>query len=276
MPLQLSRVVLLITENMETNDPIEIRILVEQFVKYDDWKRLTARGRLKSLFIQKMEEIENDKFMEWDSLMNSLTFLSIDDVVSYLKSVKNEMKSSKSDNFDFNPTWIDFKGLNEYYEEFEAKSLDKHILEYSQIKKEYENAKVWFFMDEDLLPLKRAEINKYNKPLTTHELAVLMTETYPIIDKKGVYNKEEVLKRKNFFQPKISSQETLENTFEKVITFLDYPHKKKFKEELMYKLSIGLSNHVIASNELLNLNNIVDSNIMNKDFENIRKQLNLH
>jgi len=39
--------------------PVEISLIINQFSKYDDWKRLTACKRMRRMFINKIREIED-------------------------------------------------------------------------------------------------------------------------------------------------------------------------------------------------------------------------
>ncbi|KAF5042836.1 hypothetical protein DSECCO2_508470 [anaerobic digester metagenome] len=63
-PNWLSNRVLTFTKNQPT-DPIEIGIIINQFSKYDDWKRLTANKKMKQMFIRKIREIEKNNELNW-------------------------------------------------------------------------------------------------------------------------------------------------------------------------------------------------------------------
>ena len=233
-PNWLSNRVLTFTKNQPT-DPIEIGIIINQFSKYDDWKRLTANKRMKQMFIQKIREI--DKKYE---TKHNLQFTS--------KEVKEHFT----------------KQLNEL-EEAKAK--------YLQILEEHPNTILW---DEWTSFSDTLEIyDKEGYSLTSKELEFLLYPEYATVDKDKKMTTERFLERTGHKYPKKRNDKEIITEFNELILYIDYPHTQSKKDELIYRLALGLSNHEKSLETLNELINEVKGQIFSKDYKKWEKNLRI-
>jgi len=77
----------------------------------------------------------------------------------------------------------------------------------------------------------------------------------------------------NEYPPRSWTDEELNEMFDKIILFLDYPHEKT-KNKMFSQLAIGLSNYKTSSDELLELLNEINRKLDKKEFNKIRARLN--
>jgi hypothetical protein len=84
---------------------------------------------------------------------------------------------------------------------------------------------------------------------------------------------EDFLKFKNHYKPEKQSLNEILTTFNDVILYIDYPHSKR--EELTYRLALGLSDHEKSFETLNKLLGEVKGRIWNKDYEEYKKRLNV-
>ncbi|KAF5042838.1 hypothetical protein DSECCO2_508490 [anaerobic digester metagenome] len=63
--------------------------------------------------------------------------------------------------------------------------------------------------------------------------------------------------------------------FNELMLYIDYPHTKSKKDELIYRFALGLSNHEKSSETLNEVINEVKGQIFSKDYKKWEKQLGL-
>ncbi|MCE7698801.1 MAG: hypothetical protein K8E24_008220 [Methanobacterium paludis] len=94
-PNWVSNTVIKVTKN-NPKDPIEIGLIINQFSKYDDWKRLTASKRIKQMFTQKVREIEDNKELEGYKLENEEGIITaFNDIILYIDYPHSKSKKDK-------------------------------------------------------------------------------------------------------------------------------------------------------------------------------------
>lgn len=265
-PNWLSDSVLEVTMN-DPKHPVEIGLIINQFSKYDDWKRLTACKRMKRMFIHKIREIEANEELKWVKLKNKTIYMplkrildSIDVMLSILKDDKYEEKHNLK--FTSKDVKSHFNKKKDLLKENQAK--------YSEILKDYPNTIIWgkCYMSPEY-------IEKYNKGgyyLTPREIELLDPQ-YTILDQDASMTKKEFLESTGHETPKRQSDEEIIAKFNEFILYIDYPHPKK--DELTYRLVMGLSNHEKSSEILNELINEMESQILSKDYKEWKTRFNL-
>jgi hypothetical protein len=261
MPDQVSKAAFFFTKN-DPIDPIEIRLLINQFLKYDDWKRLTARDRLRRMFKRKVLQIQADKENEWFNEKQKVTSVQIKEAIDGLKDLLHKISNDH-----------DVKFFSENY--YDKKYLEENEKKYSDIYKSHNNAKIWFYINQNLLPAKFIEnLMKIRHKLTSTQLALLMDTGKELIDEEGSLSDKEVLRIKfEYYPPKPWNNVEISQKFNDLIIYIDYPHGK-LKKELVPRLALGLSKHEKSSKTLISLITEVDAEILNKDFDELKKSTN--
>lgn len=254
------------------NDPkehIEIGLIINQFSKYDDWKRLTAIKRLKRMFFKKVREIEDDNESKWSELRASVINMPLENVLNKLNLILSVLKNKNYEK-DHNIK-LSSEDVRENFEK-KIKSLEEYQNNYSKLLKKYPKAIIW-----DICFTPSKYIQNYNKEeyaLTINDIEIMnLKDNY--FDEDGSLSADEFLQIKGHETPKRQNNEEIITTFNDVILYIDYPHSKFKKSELTYRLSLGLSDHE-KSNETLNrLIYEVKEEIQMNDYNKWKKQFNL-
>lgn len=245
-------------------DPIEIGIIINQFYKYDDWKRLTAYKRIKQMFIQKVREIEEFNDFEWSKLEKKVIYISVENLLDKLNLVLRYLKGDQY--VEENIVNLTSEDVKEYLIK-EIESLKSSQTEFSDILKNFPNAVIW-----DDITIGQEYIEKYNKEdyFLKIEEVELLTSKYRFIDNDGTMSKEDYLKSRKHIKPERKSFSEILTTFNDFILFMDYPHSNR--EEFTYRLALGLSNHERSLDTLNNLISEVKGQITIKDYEYYTKE----
>jgi len=271
-PSKLSKIIIRFIN--DPRDPVEIRLIINQFLRYDDWKRITAKDRLERMFKNKMKNIEKEKAERWKQIKAVTFCISLKDMIYALKralsnSFKEEIKGSDDKEFLISKTY-----LEDALKKINKKELEKELKSYSTIYNNHEKARLWILKDEKIPLGIKGNISDYKQELTSQELAVITSLWEPKIDFEATWNKEQALKRfLNEYPPRSWTDEELNEMFDKIILFLDYPHEKT-KNKMFSQLAIGLSNYKTSSDELLELLNEINRKLDKKEFNKIRARLN--
>jgi len=265
-PNWLSDSVLKVTMN-DPKHPVEISLIINQFSKYDDWKRLTACKRMKRMFINKIREIEDNEELELSRLKKNIINMPLKDVLDKLNVLLSVLKEKQ---YEEEPD-LKFTSKN-VLEDFEKKieSLEESQREYSEILENHPNAILW---GTNVSSPKFIE--KYNKEgydLTIKQIQ-LMISKYTVVDKDASKTKEEVLELKGHKSPKRQSDAEIISKFNELILYIIYPHPKR--DELTYRLVMGLSNHGKSSEILNELIREMESQILSKDYKEWKTRFNL-
>lgn len=264
---------------LRSNDPTdltEISLIISQFLKYDDWKRLVAKERLKRIFKRKIQTIEHEQMVRWEELKSNSTYIPLKQVIKSLKEALDFQLPYEDDEKD-RELLISKTYLDEAMEKMDKKEIEKELKKYSEIIEGNKNAKIWFLIDEDLPLGIKGKISDYKKPLTTRELAVLISLRYPRVDMDGTWDKEKFLKIMiNEKPPEKYDDENLDDIFQNIILYLEYmdDSQQKSKEQIL-RLALGLSNHEKSSETLMNLIKKVKKAIYKKEFAEIKSKLGL-
>lgn len=264
-PNWLSNRVLTFTKNQPT-DPIEIGIIINQFSKYDDWKRLTANKRMKQMFIQKIREIEKNNELNWsEAKKNVITIplkdllIKLDELLAVLKDKEYETKH----NLQFTS-----KEVKEHFNK-QINELEEHNAKCLQILEKHPNTILWDKWTSFPDTLEIYDKERYS--LNSKELEFLLYLEYATVDKDNKMTTERFLERNGHKNPKRQSNEEITAEFNELILYIDYPHTQSKKDELIYRLALGLSNHEKSSETLNELINEIKGQIFSKDYKKWEK-----
>ncbi len=157
-PRQISEKILFLNSTNENPiDPDEIRVYIHQYLNYDDWKMLTAKGTLKHFFDKKFEEFQENENKFWEGLKDKVESIPIKDAI---KEIENELEESNIS--------------------IHKESLSKLLEKYQRLYQKNKNTKIWYFKE-----LSNEDSNKLLKIDTTpniekgHPPAVMMGEEMP-------------------------------------------------------------------------------------------------
>lgn len=215
----------------------EISLYINQFLKYDDWRKLTAKECLKKSFQEKLIKISEYQKLKWENLCNNVMVQPAEEFLLEMKDLKEK----------------------KYVENL--------------IKKD-KNINIWSFKDVNKAFELKGDLRRYNKHFKTSEVGLILNTKTVYIDVNGNMNTQKFLKNKlNEEPPKpININETL-FIFEDLIFYFDHISKTSDKkEELSSRLSFGLSNHPKSYDTLLDLMNEFKDEINSKDFEKTREK----
>jgi hypothetical protein len=266
---------ILFIQRKDPNDPIDISLIINQFLKYDDWKRLTAKERLKRMFKRKISEIEDEKRIRWDELKDNTICVPLKTLIDMLKYYLG----NESDYIEFNDDHdtdflISENYLKEVIPQMDENEIKKELKKFSGIYKGHKNANVWFLVDSELPLGIKGKVSDYKSPLTSKELAVLLTLQAPHIDSDGSWDKERYLKAYlKESPPEIYEKEELNEIFQNIILYLDYTHQSS-GEKLFSKFALGLSNHEKSSEKMIELIKEVKIQIYKKELSEVKSKLN--
>ncbi len=253
----------------DPSDPVGIGLIISQFLKYDDWKRLNASKRIQRMFIKKIREIEKDNEQEWSELVKKVIKMPLKDALMKLDLVLVELRDKNYEKkYNIHLTSPD---VIEHFEK-QIESLEDYRKKYYEILKQYNNAIIW---DQCTIPPKFIErYNKENYVLSLKEIE-LIDFKYIMLDKNGKMSTEEFLNIKGHNTPKRQTDDEIIAIFNDVIFYIDYPHSKFKKDKLIYRLSLGLSDHERSQKTLNGIISEVESQILMKDYNDIVKRHNL-
>lgn len=251
----------------DPKDPVGISLIINQFSAYDDWKRIVACKRMKRMFINKIREIEDDDEKEWCLLKNKVINMPLKDVLNKLNMLLSVLKDKPYEE-EADLKFTSKKVLEDFEKKIE--SLEECQREYSKILENHPNAILW-----GKYVSSPKYIEKYNKKgyeLTIKEIQ-LMISHYTVLDKDGKINKKSYLAMKGHEAPERQSYEEIISKFNELIFYIIYPHPKR--DELTYRLVIGLSNHKKSSEILNELINEMETHIFSKDYKEWKTKFNL-
>lgn len=135
-PRQLSKVLLTLFKKFQNpKDPNEIRVYVYQYLKYADWKMLTAKGVLEFIFEKKFINFESEEKEFWNYLKNQVESMPIEDAIKEIKNRLNELGQ---------PVKIDGEVV---YQGWEAVGLSRTLDWYQDIYEKNKNANIWYFKE---------------------------------------------------------------------------------------------------------------------------------
>lgn len=268
-PNWLSNRVLTFTKHQPT-DPIEIGIIINQFSKYDDWKRLTANKKMKRMFIRKIREIEKNNKLKWSEAKKTVLNIPLSDLLDKLNElliVLTDEEYEAKHNIKFTS-----KEVKEYFTE-KLNELKENKESYSQILEKHPKTLIWgrWYSGEDFIEI----YNKEKYSLTSEELELISDLKYNIVDKDRSMTIERFLERNGHKYPKKMDNKEIITEFNELMLYIDYPHTQSKKDELIYRLALGLSNHEKSSETLNELINEVKGQIFSKDYNEWKTKFSL-
>ena len=235
-PYQVTWLMLLFTSGMDPKDPIGIKILVNQFMKYADWKRLTAMQRLKRIFKKKAKEIakaDNEKWLKYDKHLICMSLNEfMDDLGIYLASLRESEETKEIE--EIIPEGFELKKENIRYTRLKKPGMSANL--------RGDKLKIWYYSDNEN-PINYKKIVKELINYKYESRGLNSGFNMPFIDYDGKLKKDEVIIRKlggvDFIH---MDKEDIDQIFDKIIIFLDDPREKEVKEVLLHKFAYGLSN----------------------------------
>lgn len=234
----------------DPEDTFDIESLIYKFLKYDDWKRLEAKNRLRRMFQNKMRnEFRKYELKKWEALK---------DTVECEKFTEEEILQDKAKNMHL------FAGMHNdesvmlpkkaSYEDIKNNLKDK----LPEIKEEYEKRRRCYFKE---LPVKKTTVvgGKDAVKATKWKLPLFFDDE-PMI-------KDKFLNHNGFFAPKERNLSIINALFDNIMLYVDYPHKKSRKEKLIRNLALGLSNGENSNYFLERLIKEVEKEINRKNYD---------
>jgi hypothetical protein len=91
IPRQLSEIILFFRKLQNPTDPSEIRIYINQFLKYADWKMLTAKGILEQIFERKYSSFEEEENEYWEGLKDKVESIHIKKAIKEIEEELEEL-----------------------------------------------------------------------------------------------------------------------------------------------------------------------------------------
>ena len=257
-PYQVTWLMLLFTKGMDPKDPIGIKILVNQFMKYNDWKRLTAMQRLRRIFKKKLNEIvveETKKWKKYDKHLICIPFNRfMDDLEMYLAPLKESGKIEEIEEI--------------IPKEYEIIKKNDHLTQFSTLRMTVnlkgEKINIWYYSHKNQPVDYKIIVNG----LIAQYVPRVINSGFeaPVIDHSGILKKEEVIVKKledvDFIH---MNKERIDQIFDETIIFLDDPQEKEIKEVLLHKFAYGLSN---GENSVEALKRVIRDSSLNLDNKN--------
>jgi len=139
-PRRLSKTILFFTRIKYPIDPSEIRVYIDQYLKYADWKMLTAKGMLECIFEIKFNKFEKEEKKFWNELKDNVEVIPIQDAIKEVENALNDLEE---------PT--ESKSIKD----FEVNNLSEHLKLYQDWYNENKTTKLWHFKE-----LSREDLNK--------------------------------------------------------------------------------------------------------------------
>ncbi len=256
----------------DTNDPIEIGIIINQLMKYDDWKRLTAMKKLKRIFKSKIKEIEVVESIKWRNSINNVKCIPLKEVLDISEQVIIYLNSENQNLQKLFPDNNKKRFLNNI--EFFKEKKDQH----SEILTRNPDSKVWWHDDISNKFKSSYSKKEYDLPIDQFTIIIQLYDDsgyLTFIDENNSMTPEKFLLKKNIEKPKKYSYFEIENIFQNIILYLSYPHSSSKKEDFSYRLALGLSSHKLSSDAIKDIINEIEVQILTKDYKDTVKKLNL-
>jgi len=162
-PSQFSWIILVLKKRHTLKDPSEIRLYVNQFFKYDDWKMLTAKGMLLSSFERKLDFFKKEEKEYWQVLKDKIEIIPIKGAI---KEIEDELRKLNQ------PIIVNGEP---YYKGFTAVTLSKVLESYQDWYKKNKKINVWRFKEislqdfENNLDLDSTKIKKKASEMSLEE-----------------------------------------------------------------------------------------------------------
>jgi len=137
-PSQFSWIILVLKKRHTLKDPSEIRLYVNQFFKYDDWKMLTAKGMLLSSFERKLDFFKKEEKEYWQVLKDKIEIIPIK---SAINEIEYELEKLNQ------PIIVNGQPI---YKGFTAVTLSKLLESYQAWYQKNQNINVWRFKEISL------------------------------------------------------------------------------------------------------------------------------
>jgi len=134
-PSQFSGVILFLKKRHTLRDPSEIRLYVNQFFKYDDWKMLTAKGMLLCSFERKLNSFKKEEKEYWQVLKDKIEIIPIKGAI---KEIEDELEKLNQ------PIIVNGQPI---YKGFTAVTLSKLLESYQDWYQKNKNINVWRFKE---------------------------------------------------------------------------------------------------------------------------------
>ena len=220
--------VIFLIKQLENNDPIRIKSL----------------KKVKSLFKNKIIEINSSRDSLWRSQLENVECVSVD---SFLKSLEQEKLK------------FDVKEMEDNrLIQFQFNHLNQNIKELQNILKENKKSKVWYF--------KRSPIEPGNNIKTIQEHAFLLSLNTKTIDNEGIMTPEEFLKSHGFIQPEMINSEDINDLFSLIQAYIN-SYNSKIKGELQNRLAWCLSDEKGSVKLLEKFIDEIEESLRNKELE---------
>jgi hypothetical protein len=255
----------------DTNDQIEIGIIINQLLKYDDWKRLMAMKKLKKIFKSKIKEIEAIESIKWNKSIENVRFMPLkealdisEQAIKYLNGENQTLQKLLPD--DNKNRFLKNKAFFEEKKDQLSETFTKN-----------RDSKVWWYDDNKEFKIHYLK-GKYGLSIDQFSVIVDLYDVsggYTLIDEDNSMTPEKFLGETNIKKPIKYSDFALENIFQNIILYLSYPHSIKKKEIFSYRLALGLSSHKLSVDAIKDIIEEIDSQILTKDYKDIMKKLNL-
>jgi hypothetical protein len=130
-------------------DFVGINLIISQFLNYDDWKRLTAKKRLKRIFKRKMADIERDKEKRWEELKNNSISIPIKQAITgFERALKPNNSANISDENLEDKSLVSKNYLDDAIKNMDKKEIKKVLNEYREIYGKHKNARIWILLEE--------------------------------------------------------------------------------------------------------------------------------
>lgn len=271
-PETYSKFILFLRKNDPT-DWIEISLIISQFLRYDDWKRIVAKERLERMFKRKICVTENEQIIRWAELNENSISIPITIAISSLKNVLGlEVDPEELNNLDEEQIILKVYS-EEVLANFNKNQMEKDLKDFTKIYENNGNVKLWFLIDETIPLNTKRKVGTYEKPLSTREIAVLIALNYPSVDLDGTWDTNDFLKYKlNENPPKKYNENELNDIFQNIILYLDYSQGISSKEQISI-FALGLSNHEKSSETLLEMIEKIKKEIDEEELSEIRSKL---
>lgn len=245
IPRHLSDLLLLFFRFQNPSDPSEIRIYINQFLNYNDWKILTAKGMLLRIFEGKLEKFEKEEKKYWNRFQGTIEKIPLKNAIKNIEDTLNESSQT-----DMDPVQSRLRN-------YTRTQLNRWLKLYQTYSEKNPNATLWHFIEFkrkdlefifDIDPTPRPEgyspAIKGKIPNTYEELKKKLSYLF-LIESNGQWlnsdrsreaSEENFLKEVGLEKPGYSNEKERSNIFNKILLNLNLN-----EEENKKVLSIALS-----------------------------------
>ena len=220
--------VLFLIKQLEINDPIRIKSL----------------KKIKSLFKNKITEINSSRDSIWRSQLENVESVSVD---SFLNSLEEEKLK-----FDLK----EMEGNRLIQLQYDH--LEHNIKKLQNILKENKKSIVWYF--------KRSPIEPGLNTKTIREHAFIMSLNIKTIDDEGILTPEEFLKSHGFIKPEMIDSDDVNDLFSLMQAYIN-SYNPKIKGELQNRLAWCLSDEKGSVKLLEKFIDEIEESLKNKELE---------